>query len=293
MEYEGQICRAPMEKASYMLPVAVGCAYNGCRFCMLFKHLRYRELPIAQIEQEILRVKNMGGNPSRVFLGDGNAFGLSTETLLKICEILNKNFCNIQRINMDATITNISEKSDEELILLRKAGIGCLYLGIESGLDDVLSFMNKDHNLAEAYKQISRLKELGYNYSAHIMTGIAGKGRGSENAVATAEFLNCTKPESITNFSMFVHKDAPIYTEIEAGTFEPADELECLKEERRLIELLDIDGVDFDGFNDFIQVRIRGKLPQGREKMLEKLDKEIKKLEAQKPVVAYIEETIW
>ena len=125
------------------------------------------------------------------------------------------------------------------------------------------------------------------------MTGIAGKGRGSENAVATAEFLNRTKPESITNFSMFVHKDAPIYTEIEAGTFEPADELECLKEERRLIELLDMDGVDFDGFNDFIQVRIRGKLPQDREKMLEKLDKEIKKLEAQKPVVAYIEETIW
>ncbi|MBQ6899426.1 MAG: radical SAM protein [Firmicutes bacterium] len=292
MDYEGQICRTTMERASYMLPVAVGCAYNKCKFCMLFKHLKYRELPLEQIEQELLRVKQMGGNPQRIFLGDGNAFGLSTGTLLDISGLINKYFDGTHVINMDATVTNIAHKSDTELIKLKDAGVNCLYLGIESGLDDVLKVMKKDHSIDEAYEQIDRLHNSGLNYAAHIMTGVAGRGRGTENAEKTAEFLNRTRPESITNFSMFVHKDAPVFKEIDAGNFEPADELECLREERRLIELLDIDGVLFDGFHDFIEVRIRGTLPRDREKMLAKLDKEIEKYSAMEPVVAYVEESL-
>ena len=75
MIYEGQICRGPMERSSFMLPVAVGCSYNRCRFCNLFKHLKYRQLPMEQVEEEILRVQALGGDPETVFLGDGNAFG--------------------------------------------------------------------------------------------------------------------------------------------------------------------------------------------------------------------------
>ena len=84
MQYEGQICRPPMERSSYMLPVAVGCSYNLCMFCTLFKHLKYRELPREQIEEELRRVKAAGGNPRQVFLGDGNAFGMPMEFLLWI-----------------------------------------------------------------------------------------------------------------------------------------------------------------------------------------------------------------
>ena len=65
MEYEGQICRSPMERSAFMLPVAVGCSYNACKFCTLFKHLKYRELPLEQIEAELIRVSEIGGNPRR------------------------------------------------------------------------------------------------------------------------------------------------------------------------------------------------------------------------------------
>ena len=78
MEYEGQISRPPIEKSSFMLPVAVGCSYNRCTFCTLFKHLSYRQLPLEQVEAEIKRVHQAGGNPKQIFLGDGNAFGLET-----------------------------------------------------------------------------------------------------------------------------------------------------------------------------------------------------------------------
>ena len=63
MEYEGRICRAPMERASYMLPVMVGCSYNKCKFCNLFRDLKYRELPLELVEEELQRVMNLGGNP--------------------------------------------------------------------------------------------------------------------------------------------------------------------------------------------------------------------------------------
>lgn len=67
MEYEGQICRAPMERSSFMLPIMVGCSYNRCRFCNLFRHLKYRELSFEQIEKELARVKEAEGIPGRFF----------------------------------------------------------------------------------------------------------------------------------------------------------------------------------------------------------------------------------
>mgnify|MGYP006976593172 CR=1 FL=1 len=82
MQYEGQICRPPMERASYMLPVAVGCSYNACKFCMLFKHLSYRELPREQIEAEMQRYLNEVKQP---FADQDawNKFGIENDKIVK------------------------------------------------------------------------------------------------------------------------------------------------------------------------------------------------------------------
>lgn len=288
MNYEGQICRAPMERASYMLPVAVGCSYNRCRFCMLFKHLKYRELPLEQVEEELKRVQSIGGSPKRIFLGDGNAFGLETSRLLEILHMIRKYFPDFESVNMDATVTNIRMKSDAEIKSLYEAGVRHLYLGIESGLDDVLEFMDKDHNLSEVYEAIERIQSAGMVYDAHIMTGVAGKGRGQENAEKIAEFFNRTKPGRIVNFSMFLHREAPLYRSIEDGSFKPAGELENLKEEKRLLELLSVENLEYDGFHDYIEYRVRGTLPKDKEKMLISLQKCIEKYLTKEEVIAII-----
>lgn len=291
MIYEGQICRGPMERSSFMLPVAVGCSYNRCRFCNLFKHLKYRQLPMEQVEEEILRVQALGGDPETVFLGDGNAFGLETGRLLEIAGKIRRSFPSCRSINMDATVTNIRLKSDEELRALAAAGVGHLYLGVESGLDDVLGTMEKDHTLEQAYEQIQRLRAAGLIYDAHIMTGIAGRGRGLENAEATAEFFNRTRPERIINFSLFLMAGTPLYEDAKAGRFFPASELENLEEERRLLQLMEWEGqrVAYDGFHDCITFRVRGRLPGEKEKMLGKLDGAIKVWKEKEPVFAWAE----
>ena len=288
MNYEGQICRAPMERSSFMLPVTVGCPYNQCKFCNLFRHLRYRELPAEKIEEELKRVKDVGGSPTKIFLGDGNAFGLKTERLFWILERIQSYFPDCRTINMDATVTSILQKSEQELKRLAEYGVRHLYLGIESGLEDVLTFMKKDHTVSEAYEAIERLRAAGLIYDAHIMTGVAGRGRGQENADALAHFLNQTHPAHVVNFSMFIHREVPLYREIENGNYVPADELESLREEKRLLEQLTIP-VKYEGFHDYLQIRVRGKLPSDQEKMVGKLETFIKKYEAKPPIYALVQ----
>lgn len=288
MNYEGQICRAPMERSSFMLPVTVGCPYNQCKFCNLFRHLRYRELPAEKIEEELKRVKDIGGSPTKIFLGDGNAFGLKTERLFWILERIQSYFPDCRTINMDATVTSILQKSEQELKRLAEYGVRHLSLGIESGLEDVLTFMKKDHTVSEAYEAIERLQAAGLIYDAHIMTGVAGRGRGRENADALAQFLNQTHPAHVVNFSMFIHREVPLYREIENGNYVPADELESLREEKRLLEQLNIP-VKYEGFHDYLQIRVRGKLPSDQEKMVGKLETFIKKYEAKPPIYALVQ----
>lgn len=287
MDYEGQICRPSTEKTTFMLAVAVGCSYNQCKFCIFFKHLKHRLLPLEQIENELKRVRDLGGNPEKIFLGDGNAFGLETSHLLGILEMVKHYFPNCRQVNMDATVTDLCNKTDEELRRLKQAGAGRLYLGIECGLDDVLAFMKKDHNKEEAYRQIRRMREAGLSYNAHIMTGIAGKGRGQENALALADFFNRSKPERIVNFSLFLNKTAPLHRDILAGRFEPADEVENLREAYRLVELLEPDGLFYDGFHDHLGLRVWGELTRDRQKMLRRLEKAIDSCSREMPQVAY------
>ncbi|MBR0093119.1 MAG: radical SAM protein [Lachnospiraceae bacterium] len=276
MDYEGHICRAPMERASFMLPVMVGCSYNRCKFCNLFKHLQFRILPFAQVEEECKRVAALGGSPKKVFFGDGNAFTFDADYLLRLINMTKQYFPQIEMINMDATVTSILQKTDDELKALYDAGVRHLYLGIETGLDDVLRFMHKDHTLDEAYEAIGRLQKAGLIYDAHIMSGIAGHGRGEENARALAGFFDKTHPAHVVNFSLFLQNSVPLYREIRDGNFIPATELENLIEDRFLVSLMTRDEahpVKYDSFHDYIECRVRGTLPRDRERMVRDLDR--------------------
>lgn len=290
--YEGQICRPPMERGSFMLGAAVGCAYNRCIFCTLFKHLRHRLLPLEEVEAELRRVSALGANPPTVFLGDGNAFGMDTARLLAILSMIRRYFPACESVNMDATVTDIANKSDTELQSLFDAGVRRLYLGIEGALDDVLAFMQKDHSVAQAEEQIARIRQTGLQFDAHIMTGVSGAGRGEENAHALAAFFKRTRPGRIINFSLFLHRSAPLYAQIRAGRFRPADELENLREAHTLISRLDIP-CQYDGFHDKIELRVRGSLPGNRDKMLALLERAIAREQAQPPVYAYMDDVPW
>ena len=294
MDYEGRICRTPGERGSFKLPISVGCPYNACAFCDLFKDLKYRELPIDQIEAELVRVRDVGGTPKRIMLGDGNAFHSSFERLSDIIGLIEKYIPSCELISSDASVPSIASKTDDELAWLAAHHYTLLYIGVESGLDDVLAFMNKDHDNAELRRQVARLQAAGIEFGAHIMTGAAGAGRSDENARATAQLINETHPVSVCNFSMGIAPATTLGAWVEEGRFVPASRQECLDEERLLLELIDIplrfEGFHFDydrenancpsctgntaEFNDFITdwTHTAGTLPHDLGKLLAELD---------------------
>lgn len=295
MNYEGQICRAPMERSAYKLPIMVGCIYNKCKFCDLFKHLTFRVIPIEEVEADIKRVYESGGNPRKIFLGDGSAFALPTDHLLSVLEIIHRYFPGCSEINMNATVTSILKKNEDELRELGKNGVRHLYIGVESGLEDVLAFMNKGNSVAELREAVTRIQKFGMSLDAHMMTGAAGHGRGEENAAATAAVLTDLNAASVTNFSMFIHYSTPLYQDVLNGKFVPSSEYESLIEEKILIRKI-CDALlnkgdttmKYEGFHDFISFHIWGTLPRDGEKLTARLDKVIKEYYEKQDVKAVI-----
>ena len=295
MDYEGQICRAPMERSAYKLPIMVGCVYNRCKFCDLFKHLKFRLIPFDEVEADVRRVYKAGGSPRKIFLGDGSAFALPADYLMQVLDLIHRYFPECNEINMNATVKSVLDKTDSEMQMLYDNGVRHLYIGLESGLEDVLAFMDKGNTVAEARKAVTKMNETGFLFDAHIMTGAAGKGRGAENVAATASFLTEMNASSATNFSMFIHHETPLYQEMKAGRFEPASEYDNLVEDRELIvsicDALDKKGgtMKYEGFHDFIAFHVWGKLPADKDRMIAKLDSAIEEYRSKQEIKSIIE----
>lgn len=274
MEYEGVICRPPMELGAFLLPVAVGCTHNQCTFCSFYKEMDFRVIPLEEVEAELTRASKAGRPPRRIMLGDGNPFVLKTDRLLTILDMIRRHFPDMPPVHMDATIGNIAAKNDEELRALRQAGVRELYVGIECGVDETLVKLKKGHTVQQAKEQLARLREAGLDHGAHLMLGSGGVGMGEETALKTAEFLNETRPKDAINVEMFVHRRTELYRQIKAGEFLRASALESLEEERLLIQQIQVP-VNYDGFHCWKEFHVWGPLPEKREAMLAKLDQAI------------------
>ena len=280
MEYEGVICRPPMELGAFLLPVAVGCTHNQCTFCAFYKDKKFRIIPLEEVEAELARASETGRIPRRIFLGDGNPFVLPTDRLLTILDMIRRHFPEMPPVHLDATVANVAGKSDEELRAPRLAGVRKVYIGIECGDASALTKLQKGFTLSRAREQTARLQAADIDWGAHLMLGCSGQGKGHETALQTAAFLNDTHPTDIINVEMFAHRGTELFRQISAGEFMQAGTLESLKEERTLIENIRI-GVNYDGFHGWHEFHVWGQLPEKRTAMLRKLDAAIARCRAE------------
>ena len=278
MQYEGTTYRPPPEADTPLLQVTVGCAHNRCTFCDMYRDVTFRRIPMDLIEADLKELRSIFPKSERIFLVNGDAFVLKTKTLKTIAQKINRIFPECRTISMYASVNNIKAKGDHELKELRDIGINDLYVGVESGWNEVLGHINKGHTVAEAKRQLDRLNRAGINHIANLMLGVAGIGNGLENARLTAEFLNQIRPSLIWVGTLAIFEGTALYTEIEQGLFIPATELEILEEEKALINAIELENVRFYGVHPTNTVRISGWLPQDKQKMIASIDKGIKKL---------------
>ncbi len=277
MNYEGTTYRPPPEADTPLLQVTVGCAHNKCRFCDMYRDVTFRRISMDQIEADLIEARSIYPKVERIFLVNGDAFVLKASILKKIAEKIKQIFPECRTISMYASICNIKTKSDRELIELRDLGINDLYIGVETGWEKVIQHINKGHSVAEARYQLHRLNRIGIRHIANLMLGVAGIGNGLENARATGEFLNQTFPSLIWVGTLAIFEGTELHAEMEQGMFIPATELEILEEEKALIDAIKLENVRFYGVHPTNTVRISGRLPQDKKKLVAAIDHGIEK----------------
>ena len=273
MHYTGTIYRPPFEARSLLLQVTTGCSHNRCSFCTMYRDEPFRMEPLDQIEEDLVEARQYVPNVTRVFLENGDPFALSADRLEQIAVMIHAYLPRVETIAMYASVKNVIGKSDEELRRLRNLGINELNIGVESGLDEALAYMNKGYTSAQAKYELNRLKSAGIDYGANIILGCAGPERRHENATATAALLNETKPYLI--FTGTIHSDpgCPLYEDMQSGRFVESTFGEYLDEEEELLELLDLMDCYLFGLHPSNIVTMHGNLPEDKAAMLDLIRK--------------------
>lgn len=269
MKFEGTTYRPPVEENSMLLQVTVGCAHNQCTYCNMYDDVKFRVINPNQIEKDLQEARNIYQNVERIFLVNGDAFVLSANRLKNISDLIKKYFPECNTISMYASIQNIQSKSDKELEELKEYGINDLWVGVESGWNKVITDIKKGYTVEEAKKELSRLNKAGINYMAGLMLGVAGKGKGIENAKYTAAFLNETKPKLIWAGTLGLFEGTPMANDAKKGLFLPATEIEILEEEKALINGIELNNVPFYGIHPTNTFPVVGNLPVDKQKMID------------------------
>ena len=290
MHYTGTIWRPPYEASSLLLEVTAGCTHHKCKICTLYEDLpfKFRMSPLEDIEADLLEVQVLRHDPlamvsarlqgifqpepiRRVFLTGANPFVLKADRLLAISDLIRKYIPTNQTIGCFARITDVTLKTDEELKKLSEAGYDGLTIGIETGDDEALQFMNKGYLAADIIEQCKRLDAAGISYSFFYLVSISGAGRGEIGAKLTAEVCNQIHPKLIGANMLTIYPESELYQEIQRGTWAEESEIEKYKEIRTLVDNLTIPtAIAAMGASNAYQ--FYGELPQDKEKLLVMLD---------------------
>lgn len=254
------------EMTTVLLPVTSGCSYNKCVFCSMYKDDKYYEIPISDIEMQLL---NGYIYTEKVFLTGAEPMSIGFDRMKQLLDMIHQYLPYCACVASYASIKNIARYSVEELSLLHDAGLRLLYIGFETGRDDVLKLMNKGHTVNEAIKQANKLNEAKILFNSIIMYGIAGKDESIDNAVATAKMINQFITNKVITMNLTIFHGTELNRMVKRGDFIPPCRNERLVEIKTLLENLEPkQPMIFDTTHPTNLIKIKGTLPQDKERLI-------------------------
>ncbi len=257
-EYEGTVIRPPSEADSLILQYTIGCSHNRCVFCPAYKQKQFRIRGLAEMEQDIRGCLPVFADTRRIFLADGDALVARQQDLLALFALLRTHFPRLHRIGMYANVKSILGKSVEELALLREKGLGILYLGVESGDDELLAWMQKGVTADRTTEAGLRVKEAGIKLSVTVLLGIGGSGRSMDHARATGRLLSKINPDYVGALTAMVVPGTPLHLLEQAGRFVLPGPFELLAELAEMLEHTEMRGLFFSNHaSNYLPLRVR------------------------------------
>ena len=273
LNYDYPLYRPPSEARSLIFQVTLGCSFNECSFCDMYRSKEYQERPWGEVKLEIDMMAKQMPETRRIFLADGDALNLDTEYMVKIVTYIKEKFPNLERISCYAMPMNILKKTSEELKKMYDAGLTMLYLGIESGSDLILKKVTKGAIGKTIIKSVNKAKEVGYTMSCMIILGIGGKTHSKEHIRGTSEVINACAPNYVGALTLYLENGIKEEFLTKFGEeFIPVSDDEALDELEDLVNQIDVkENVVFRANHGSNAYNIKGTFPQDKKDMLEKI----------------------
>jgi hypothetical protein len=273
VRYVDPVYRPPSEADSLILPVTDGCSWNQCTFCEMYtapqKKFRARD------EAETLEMiracgERFGGEARRVFLADGDALVLPTRRLLGVLAAIRTHLPAVRRVSSYCLPRNLRKKSVAELKELADAGLKIVYVGAESGDDEVLARVSKGETFESTREALLKLGEAGIVRSVMILNGLGGTALWQQHADHSAQLINATRPEYLATLVV----SFPLGEErLRAGFpgWEPLSQHELFVEMERFIGGLDLTRTVFRSDHASNWLVLRGTLGADKQRLLGEL----------------------
>lgn len=239
MRYHGTVIRPPSEAESYILQVTYGCSHNGCTFCGTYLDKPFQARPMDEVLEDVALAGQRIPATRRVFLADGNALVLSTRRLVTILDALAAAFPLLRRVGIYANARDLLNKSEDELKLLHEKKLEIVYLGLESGSDEVLRRIDKGSAATEMVLGVRNAKRAGIRVSVIALLGIGGADLSAVHAKETGRIVSEMDPQYLSLLTLMLVPGTDLYCQWGAGHFQMLQPEQLLAEMRRIIVHLD------------------------------------------------------
>ncbi len=272
MLYEGNIIRPPSEADSIILQVTVGCSHNRCTFCGAYKDKRFRIKDDSEIDADIDFAARYCRRQTRVFLADGDALILSQKKLVSILEKIQIHLPWVNRIGTYASAKAIRSKTIPELVQLKSLGLNRIYMGLESGHDEILQTIKKGETAQSMIKAAESVRDAGLFLSVTVLMGIGGVRLSKQHADATGRTLSLMSPRQIAALMLMPLAGTPLYKDMQTGKFHLPNSQGMLRELSFLVQAITLDRVQFHANHASNYLPLSGRLQKDKEKILRALE---------------------
>lgn len=274
IDYVEPVFRPPSEAKSLILPVTNGCSWNKCTFCEMYTQpqKKFRARKPDDVSKDIENAARSLGGVKRVFLADGDAMVLPTRRLVEVLGELNAAFPELQRVSSYCLPRNLAKKTVEDLKQLKEAGLKILYVGMESGDDEVLQRINKGETWESTRSALLKIREAGLTSSVMVLNGLGGETLSRQHAINTATLCNETQPDYLSTLVVSFPQGEERFREGFGDDFIPLSQHGLFEEIRTFMEHLELEQTVFRSDHASNYLVLKGNLGRDKQKLLNQIN---------------------
>lgn len=271
MSYIEPVFRPPSEWKSLILQVTNGCSWNKCTFCDMYTEPQKRFQPqdLSEIEAQLRNIVEAGYPVYRVFLADGDAMTLSTRRLNDILDLLNRWLPHKPRVSAYCLPRNLRNKTVDDLQVLRSKGLSLLYVGCETGDNELLTLISKGESFDSSLDALQKMHAAGIKSSVMVLNGLGGPELSERHALESARLMNAAQPHYLSTLVVEFPRGTQRFNDPFKGRWRKLAKLELFREMETFLRALELKNTIFRSDHASNYLVLKGVLGKDKNELLQ------------------------